>query len=463
MPSLNETHRRLREERTNVWSQAQTVLDTSEARADKAWTSEDETAWRTHNTELDTLDARIADLEATMERERKADESRGRYPDVVLPTDRSAGADADKPLYQRDSYRQAFNNYLARGITGIPAEQRQLLQGGLQNDEEFRVQTAGTTTAGGFTIPQGFYNTLEGAMKFYGGMLSPADTYGLPGNDGDQGNTAPPGVNSGVGVTVVRTDTGNALPFPQFNDTGNVGAQLAEGVTIGAQDIAFTSITLNAWTYTSKAILISWQLMQDSAFDLSTEIAMAAGERLGRILNTHLTVGVGTTQPLGVVNAATAGPVGATGETVGFLAPTATTNQGYDDLVALEHSVDLAYRQNGKYMFNDSTLKIIRKLKDAQGHPLWQPSLVMGIPSNVNGRDYVINNDMPVMAANARSILYGDFSRYKVRIVRTGALVHLQERYADQLSDGFFVWIRADGNIVDAGGHPIAYFANSAT
>lgn len=451
MPALAEVHKRLLEERANIWSQAQGLIDTAEARADKAWTAEDQSAWDAFNKDLDDRDKRIADLIDTMDREQRAAEARARG-GVHLPVDVPADHDGDKPLFARDAYNKAFNAYLAGGISAVTPEQRQMLQSGFQDDKEMRIQTAGTTTAGGFTIPQGFYNLLENAMKWYGGMLSPADLPGLPGNDGDN-NGGVPGT-SAAGVSVIRTDTGNPLPFPNYDDTGNVGARLAEGTTIGTQDVPFASTTLNAFTYTSKAILISWQLLQDSAFDLPTEIAMVAGERLGRILNTELTVGTGTTMPLGVANAATAGKVGATGQ---------TTTVIYDDIIDLEHSVGLAYRARGKFMFHDNTLKVIRKLKDTQGHPLWQPSIQAGVASLFSGREYVINNDMPVPAANARSILFGDFSRYKVRLVRTGSLVQLQERYADQLCNGYFVWIRADGNLINAGQNPITYYANSAT
>ena len=70
---------------------------------------------------------------------------------------------------------------------------------------------------------------------------------------------------------------------------------------------------------------------------------------------------------------------------------------------------------------------------------------------------------MAAMAANAKSILFGDFTRYYVRIVLGMQLMRLVERYADALQIGFLAFMRADGNLLDAGTHPIVYYSNSAT
>jgi HK97 family phage major capsid protein len=139
-------------------------------------------------------------------------------------------------------------------------------------------------------------------------------------------------------------------------------------------------------------------------------------------------------------------------------------------LVDLLHAVDPAYRNlpTSKWMFHDSTLKALRLLVDGNNRPLWQPGLTagfgQGFPETILDKPYVINNDMPVMAANAYSVLYGDLSKYKVRRVASGTTVlRLVERYADYLQVGYIGFLRADGQLLDAGTHPIAAFQNSAT
>ena len=70
---------------------------------------------------------------------------------------------------------------------------------------------------------------------------------------------------------------------------------------------------------------------------------------------------------------------------------------------------------------------------------------------------------MASMAASAKSILFGDFKNYRVRRVAGVQVMRLVERYADFNQVGFVAFQRWDGNLVDAGTHPIKYLQNSAT
>jgi hypothetical protein len=87
------------------------------------------------------------------------------------------------------------------------------------------------------------------------------------------------------------------LPIPTVNDTTNVGALIAENTTVSTQDVAFSQLVLDAYKYTSKAVLVSVELMQDNSINLPQVLGRLLGERLGRITNTHFTTGTGTGQP----------------------------------------------------------------------------------------------------------------------------------------------------------------------
>ena len=187
--------------------------------------------------------------------------------------------------------------------------------------------------------------------------------------------------------------------------------------------------------------------------------------RLGRLLNNKLTVGSRTPrEPNGIVRRLRS-PRGNTtqGATGG------ATSMAYVDLVdTLRPAVDPAYRNlpSCKWMFHDSTLKALRLLKDTAGRPLWQPGITAGFgngfPETILDKPYVINNDMPVMAASAYSVLFGDLSTYKVRRVASGTTVlRLVERYADYLQVGYIGFLRADGQLLDAGTHPIGVFSRT--
>src|SRR5581483_9599571 len=242
----------------------------------------------------------------------------------------------------------------------------------------------GTDPGGGYLVPQGFYQMLVDAQLAYGGMLESS--------------------------FVFDTASGNALPIPTDNDTTNAGAILGENTQVGTQDTTFGSITMNAYTYTSKLVLVSNQLLQDSAFNLDGFLSQKLGIRLARIVNTHTTTGNGANKPNGVVTASTLGYTAG-----GSTSSGSTTSLAYDDSVELEHSVDPAYRKNARFMFADTTLKAIKKLKDGIGRPLWRAGLAEKEPDTIDSYPYVINQDMAAMAASAKPVLFGDFQNYFIR------------------------------------------------
>jgi HK97 family phage major capsid protein len=343
-----------------------------------------------------------------------------------------AGLDSISPDEQQERqrrYARAFATWMRGGMETLQDADRKLLlsQAGFA-PSIYAAQGVGTPAAGGFLVPQEFSDRLEVALKFWGGMLSVAE--------------------------VLETASGADLPWPTVNDTTQLGAILTENTAISAQDMTFGSVTLKAYMYTSKLIAVSFQLMQDSFFSIENLVADIAGQRLGRILNLHFTTGDGAAKPTGIVTAAALGKTGATGQTTSVI---------YDDLVDLMHAVDPAYRPGAKWMMHDATIRVIRKLKDTQGRPLWEPSLQAGQPDTLLGYPIVVNNDVPVMAANAKSILFGALDKYKVRQVKGVTLLRLNERYADNLQVGFFAFARYDGNLIDAGTNPVKYYANSAS
>ena len=233
-----------------------------------------------------------------------------------------------------------------------------------------------------------------------------------------------------------------------------MGAILAENTAASEQDIAFNQITLDAYTYTSKIVRVSYQLLQDSAVDIEDFVGRKMGERVARILNQHFTTGTGTNQPRGIVTAAASGKVGASGQ---------TTSITYDDIVDLVHAVDPAYRGRARFMLSDSSVKALKKLKATDGSPLWVPGTALREPDTLLGYGYTINQDMPSMAANAKSILFGDLSKYLIRNVKGFTLVRMAEKYAEFLQVGFMGFARYDGDLLDAGANPIKFYQNSAS
>ena len=88
------------------------------------------------------------------------------------------------------------------------------------------------------------------------------------------------------------------------------------------------------------------------------------------------------------------------------------------------------YRKKAVWVLNDSTIKAVRKLKDSTGQYLWQPSLTAGTPDTLLGRPVKTSAYMPVIAAGAKTIAFGDFSYYWIADRQGRSFKRLNELYA---------------------------------
>ncbi len=413
-----------RERRAKLIADARKLVDAADT-AQRSMTGDEQA-------QFDRMMAEAGALKAEYEREEQLAAAERELGEIANPERRAAPAGPPRPP-EAEAEKRAFTAFLRRGTMGLAAEERGVLERrNALTDPELRALTTATGSSGGFTIPTDFSNQLEVAMKAWGGMLGAVD--------------------------VIPSENGSPLPWPTANDTANIGRRINENTAINTTgvDPAFGVVNFGAYLYTTDAVLVPLTLLQDSAFNLDAQLAEWLGIRLGRIVNQECTTGTGASQPRGIVTAAAVGKVGGTGQTASVT---------FDDLIDLVFAINPAYRPGSKFMMNDSTLGIVAKLKDGQGRYLWQPQLTGEDAIQIMGKSYpvCINLDMPVMAANAKSILFGDLRKYKIRRVKDIVLFRLAERYADLYQVGFTAFARYDGNLVDAGMNPVKYYQNSAS
>lgn len=325
----------------------------------------------------------------------------------------------------------ALRAMLTGGISALSAEQRQAMQARRPADMQAAMSTT-TGSEGGFTVATEFSRTLIEAMKQVGGMRGVA--------------------------TTIQTSTGAQMLFPTANATAEEGEIVGQNAPVSVGETAFGQASLEVYKYSSKSIALPFELIQDSMFNIETYIQKLLALRLGRIQGKHQTIGTGSGQPMGAVTGSTLGKTGATGQTVKVT---------YEDLVDLEHSVDPIYRAAGRWMMHDSSLKELRKIKDDNGRPIFVPGYETGnpggAPDRLLGRQIEINQYMPVMAASAKSILFGDFSKYLIRDVMDLTLFRMTDsKYTEQGQVGFLAFQRSGGRLLDIGG-AVKHYANSAT
>ena len=268
-------------------------------------------------------------------------------------------------------------------------------------------------------VPEGFISAFEQKLMAIGGLLQVVDT--------------------------LRTQTGNPLPWPTVDDTANEGEIIAEEAdhTAGGTSVDPTigSVTLGAHKFSSKPVRVSRELIEDEAIGLATLLGDLLGTRIGKHLNGKCTTGSGTNEPQGFVTAAT---VGETAAAVNAIVA--------DELIDLYHSLDPAYRagERLRWMMHDATVAAIRKLKDSDGQYLWQSGLQAGVPDRLLGVAVTLNQAMAsTLAANAKPVAIGDFSKYKLRIVRGLRMRHLVELYAETDQEAFIGFLRADGKLLN--------------
>lgn len=391
----------LREARATVFA---TIDELRKATDGREMTAEEQQRWDTLLSDYDKADRKVEQEERFEELERRqAEQSYER---------RHAAESNDDPA----EYRGAFVEYLLKGENGVSTENRRLFE-----------ERAGITgLAGGVLVPSTLANSIEKALKTYGGMLEAG--------------------------SVFSTSTGGDLIMPTVNDTTSKATVVAEYQKSTQKAPSFGSETLKAYTYRTPIVPVSLELLQDNSFDLESLLSDLLAESFGRGMNEDLTIGDGKGKPKGIIEWATASDA----------TPSASAIK-LDDLIDLIRSVDSAYARNGRFMFNRNTLYSLVKIKDTTGRYIWQEGTKDGTPPTLFAKPYTLNDDMPDIAAGKASVLFGDFSKFKIRMVKDFRVIRLNELLAEYLSIGIFGFARLDGLLLNAGTHPIKKFVHAAS
>lgn len=189
-------------------------------------------------------------------------------------------------------------------------------------------------------------------------------------------------------------------------------------------------------------------LLDDSFVNLEEWIASEVEEAFAGQERAAFVGGDGANKPRGFLNyelvaeaVYTWGKVGyvATGVAGGF----AATNP-VDDLIDLIYTPKAQFRQNARFVMNRKTVSAVRKLKDGDGHYIWEPNDVGG--ATLLGYPITEIEDMPDIATDAAAIAFGDFSRGYLIVDRAGVRV-LRDPYSAKPYVLFYVTKRVGGGI----------------
>lgn len=275
----------------------------------------------------------------------------------------------------------------------------------------------GTDGNGGYLVPIEFERTLVRAL--------------------DENN-----IMRSIGCKIITTQNERKIPVAN----GHTQATwTAENGAYTESDPSFLQKSINAYKLTD-LIKVSDELLADSFFDIEGYISEEFGRAFGEAEEDAFINGAvqsGQTEidrPTGLFIAAASGGAPQGVEVTG--------NITADDLISLVYSLKAPYRGKAKFLMNDATVSLIRKLKDANGAYMWQPSMTAGQPDRLLGYELYTSPKVPTVAAGARAIAFGDFSSYWIADRAGRTIKRLNELYATNGQVGFTCTERVDGKLI---------------
>lgn len=363
---MNEYLQRQIEARQSAWHAAKALLDAAAAEK-RDLTAEEEQSYARIMADIDQRAEKIRDLQAAESRAAEIEAAAERAPEVRT---------------MREAKPESVADQLRKLITG---EERSI---------KFETRDLNTSDDGS-VVPTGFLAEVQKIMTTGGPMMDPSV------------------------IRVLNTSGGEDLEVP-VQATRPLGTAIAEAGGITALDPTFTTMTLKSQKV---AVLtkFSRELLSDSGINVEQFLAEDLGIALGVKANNLLTVGTGNAvQPNGIVTAAGSGVTGGTSTGV-FTA---------DNLIDLAHSVDSAYLAGGAgWMMRRATLGAVRKLTDGQGQYLFAPAATFGTPDMLLGFPCYDNPDVAAVAGGAKSVIFGGFRHYVVRVVGGLELARSEDAY----------------------------------
>lgn len=380
----------LREKRAKAWEAAKAFLD-SKRSGNGLLSAEDTEAYERMEADVVNLGKEIDRLERQaaidLELSKPINAPITNKPNNMIGTDSKSGRASDE-------YNKAFwDNLRKKNYYDI--------QNALQ---------VGTDSEGGYLAPDEFENTLVEALteeSFFRGLANVITT-----SSGDR--KIPVVASKGTASWIDEEGA-----YPESDDS--IGQ-----VSIGAFKLA-------------TMIKVSDELLNDSVFNIESYIAKEFARRIGTKEEEAFLVGDGKGKPIGIFNVTGGAQDGTT---------TSGTNISFDDVMDLFYSLRSPYRKNASFIMNDSTVKAIRKLKDSNGHYLWQPSLTAGTPDTILNCPVNTSIFVPEIASGSKVMSFGDYKYYWIADRQGRSFKRLNELYAATGQVGFLASQRVDGKLV---------------
>lgn len=382
----------LREKRAKTWSAMETFLD-SHRNEKGVLNMEDDVMYSKMEKDLDDLTNEIKRLER---KDMIESELNKPVSNPITAKPMTSDKEDEKTGRASNAYKKSFWNVMRNKHS---------------NTQILNALQEGTDSEGGFLVPDEFEHTLIQSLEEENIFRKLAH--------------------------VITTSTGDRK-IPVVASKGSASWVDEEG-TINDSDDAFTQVSIGAYKL-GTLIKVSNELLNDSVFNLEAYISKEFGRRIGTKEEDAFFNGNGVGKPVGIFNATGGAQTGIT--------TASATEIKADEIIDLFYSLKASYRKKAVWIVNDSTIKAIRKLKDANGNYLWQPALTSGTPDTLLGRPVYTSSYVPTIAAGAKTIAFGDFSYYWIADRQGRNFKKLSELYAATDQTGFVATQRVDGKLI---------------
>ena len=204
-------------------------------------------------------------------------------------------------------------------------------------------------------------------------------------------------------IARVRTTSNRGIEIPKR--TGQFAATFVNETATRSETTGYQTGLMQIDAHELYALVdISQALLEDSAFDLESEMSTEFGEQFAKAEGTAFITGNGVGRPQGITD------TGAGVASVNSGSGTALTANGLLDLM---YAIKSDYMNNANFVMNRSSLAAILKLEDTEGQKIFVQgmSYVGAAPSTILGKPYILAEDMPNVGGSAKPVAYGDFSK----------------------------------------------------
>ena len=323
----------------------------------------------------DEMDRDVDALQATIDRHERMDAK-----PAITETRAAVQSQPETAVVQNQSDVLASEEYRTAFYKGLFGKAK-------LTETESRALEAGVTSEGGAFVPTITESRIVSGLNEANFMRTLGSVFQV------SGKTNIPAVSTSGTATIVD-----------------------EEASISSSDGTYSSLSFTPWKL-STGVLVSNELIEDSAFDLASWLESELTRRLAAGEQTYMVNGDGSSKPQGWMNGVTAGPTAAGAAAIAA-----------DEIWDLFFTVPSAYRANAVWMIKDATLAAVRKLKTTTNEYIYAPGFAGGQDTLV-GRPVYTSSDMDAMTSGKRSIVVGDPSWYYIADQGSTRVEVSRERY----------------------------------